>query len=139
MISAFKRIRSEFGPVIVLVYNADARCVNGRSLIDTTTEEFENFTKINLFGAFWSSRFVLPDILASGKGTILFASATVASERAVSRYQHLGRASFCRWSYQRPGITLGMPTPVRCATNRFVAHLALRHSTWRKEIRCHNV
>jgi NAD(P)-dependent dehydrogenase (short-subunit alcohol dehydrogenase family) len=53
VISSFKRIREELGPVNVLVYNAGARRVNGKSLIDTTSEEFENFTKINLFGAFW--------------------------------------------------------------------------------------
>ncbi|POS77616.1 hypothetical protein DHEL01_v203980 [Diaporthe helianthi] len=76
--SSFKRIRSELGPVQVLVYNAGARRVNGRAVIDTTSEEFENFTKINLFGAFWSSKCVLPDMLAAGKGTILFTSATAA-------------------------------------------------------------
>jgi NAD(P)-dependent dehydrogenase (short-subunit alcohol dehydrogenase family) len=93
VISAFKRIRSEFGPVNVLVYNAGARYVNGRSPIDTLTEEFENLTKINLFGAFWSSRFVLPDILASGKGTILFASATGALRGMP------GLASFSPWRF----------------------------------------
>ncbi|KAK5163862.1 uncharacterized protein LTR77_010256 [Saxophila tyrrhenica] len=78
VISAFKRIRSELGPVNVLVYNAGARRVNGKALIDTTSEEFENFTKINLFGAFWCSKLVIPDMLAAGKGTILFTSATGA-------------------------------------------------------------
>ncbi|KAI4604885.1 hypothetical protein J4E83_010933 [Alternaria metachromatica] len=76
--SSFKRIREELGPVNVLVYNAGARRVNGRSLIDTTSEEFENFTKINLFGAFWASKLVIPDMLAAGRGTILFTSATGA-------------------------------------------------------------
>lgn len=76
--SSFDKIRSELGPVQVLVYNAGARRVNGRSILDTSTEEFENFTKINLFGAFWSSKCVLPDMLTAGKGTILFTSATGA-------------------------------------------------------------
>jgi NADP-dependent 3-hydroxy acid dehydrogenase YdfG len=76
--SAFTKIRKELGPVQVLVYNAGARRVNGRSILDTTTEEFEGFTKINLFGAFWSTKCVLPDMLAAGKGTILFTSATGA-------------------------------------------------------------
>ncbi|KAH7126795.1 hypothetical protein B0J11DRAFT_526501 [Dendryphion nanum] len=76
--SSFNKIQSELGPVQVLVYNAGARRVNGRPILDTTTEEFENFTKINLFGAFWSSKHVLPDMLAAGKGTILFTSATGA-------------------------------------------------------------
>jgi NADP-dependent 3-hydroxy acid dehydrogenase YdfG len=76
--SSFQKIRSDLGPVQVLVYNAGARRVNGRSILDTTTEEFENFTKINLFGAFWSTKCVLPDMLAAGKGTILFTGATGA-------------------------------------------------------------
>lgn len=78
VVSSFEKIRAELGPVNVLVYNAGARRVNGRSILDTTTEEFENFTKINLFGAFWSSKCVLPDMLAAGRGTILFTSATGA-------------------------------------------------------------
>lgn len=76
--ASFKRIKAELGAVDVLVYNAGARRVNGRSILDTTSEEFENFTKINLFGAFWSTKCVLPDMLAASKGTILFTGATGA-------------------------------------------------------------
>lgn len=76
VISSFKDIRTELGPVQVLVYNAGARRVNGRSILETTSEEFENFTKINLFGAFWSTKCVLPDMLAAEKGTIIFTGAT---------------------------------------------------------------
>lgn len=76
VITSFQRIKFELGPVNVLVYNAGARRVNGRSILDTTSEEFENFTKINLFGAFWSAKAVLPDMLAAEKGTIIFTGAT---------------------------------------------------------------
>ena len=76
--STFTKVRNDLGPIHVLVYNAGARRVNGRSILDTSSEEFENFTKINLFGAFWSTKCVLPDMLASGKGTILFTGATGA-------------------------------------------------------------
>jgi NADP-dependent 3-hydroxy acid dehydrogenase YdfG len=76
--SAFSKIRAELGPVQVLVYNAGARRVNGKSILETTSEEFENFTKINLFGAFWATKCVLPDMLAANKGTILFTGATGA-------------------------------------------------------------
>ena len=78
IISSFTRIKSELGLVNVLVYNAGARRVNGRSILDTTTEEFENFTKINLHGAFWSTKCVLPDMLAAKKGTIIFTGATAS-------------------------------------------------------------
>jgi NADP-dependent 3-hydroxy acid dehydrogenase YdfG len=74
--ASFRRIREELGSVRVLVYNAGARRVNGRSILDTTTEEFEGFTKINLFGAFWSTKCVLPDMLAAGQGTIVYTGAT---------------------------------------------------------------
>ncbi|EXJ78989.1 hypothetical protein A1O3_08489 [Capronia epimyces CBS 606.96] len=76
VISSFGRLRSDLGPVSVLVYNAGARRVNGRSLLDTTTEEFEGFTKINLFGAFWATKCVLPDMLAAGHGTVIYTGAT---------------------------------------------------------------
>lgn len=76
VISSFASIKKELGPVNVLVYNAGARRVNGRSILDTTTEEFENFTKINLFGAFCSAKCVLPDMLSAQKGTIIFTGAT---------------------------------------------------------------
>ncbi|KAL6250457.1 hypothetical protein RBB50_002759 [Rhinocladiella similis] len=76
VLDSFAKIRSELGPVEVLVYNAGARRVNGRSVLDTTSEEFENFTKINLFGAFWSTKCVLPDMLAAAKGTVIYTGAT---------------------------------------------------------------
>jgi NADP-dependent 3-hydroxy acid dehydrogenase YdfG len=76
VISSFKKIREQLGEVQVLVYNAGARRVNGRSVLDTTTEEFESFIKINLFGAFWSTKCVLPDMLAAGRGTIIYTGAT---------------------------------------------------------------
>ena len=76
VIDSFANIVKDLGNVNVLVYNAGARRVNGRSVLDTTTEEFEGFTKINLFGAFWSSKAVLPSMLAAGKGTIIFTGAT---------------------------------------------------------------
>ncbi len=76
VVSSFAAIRAELGPIEVFVYNAGARRVNGKSVLETTSEEFEGFTKINLFGAFWASKCVLPDMLAAGKGTIIFTGAT---------------------------------------------------------------
>lgn len=76
VITTFRSIREDLGPVDVLVYNAGARRVNGKGILETSSEEFENFTKINLFGAFWSTKCVLPDMLAAGKGTIIFTGAT---------------------------------------------------------------
>lgn len=76
VISSFASIKKDLGPVNVLVYNAGARRVNGRPILETSSEEFENFTKINLFGAFWSVKCVLPSMLAAGAGTVIFTGAT---------------------------------------------------------------
>lgn len=74
--STFTAIKAELGPVNVLVYNAGLRRMTPRTILETSSEEFENFTKINMFGAFWASKAVLPDTLEAGKGTILCTGAT---------------------------------------------------------------
>lgn len=74
--STFIAIKTELGPVNVLVYNAGLRRMAPRTILETSSEEFESFTKINMFGAFWASKAVLPDMMEDGKGTILFTGAT---------------------------------------------------------------
>jgi NADP-dependent 3-hydroxy acid dehydrogenase YdfG len=76
VLSSLQKIREELGNVEVMVYNAGARRVNGRSILDTSSAEFESFTKINLFGAFWATKCVLPDMLVNERGTIIFTGAT---------------------------------------------------------------
>lgn len=76
VISNFDTIRAQLGPVQVLIYNASAHQMNGRTVLDTTTEEFKSFTKINLFDAFWSSKCIIPDMLTTGRRTIIFTGAT---------------------------------------------------------------
>jgi NADP-dependent 3-hydroxy acid dehydrogenase YdfG len=76
VISSFQRSEAELGPVDVLVYNVGVRRVNGRSILETSSEEFESFMKANLLGAFWATKAVVPNMLAAGKGTILFTGAT---------------------------------------------------------------
>ncbi len=122
VISSFKRIRAELGPVNVLVYNAGARRVNGRSIIDTSSDEFENFTKINLFGAFWSTKCVLPDMLAAGKGTIIYTGATGSlrgspglSSFSPGKFGLRSLAQIVTREYQERGIHAGhiiVDTPV---------------------------
>ncbi|KAL4913961.1 hypothetical protein BDW62DRAFT_220314 [Aspergillus aurantiobrunneus] len=74
--STFAAIKTELGPVDVLIYNAASRRFTPRTILETPSEEFENFTRINLFGAFFAAKCVLPDMLARSRGTILFTGAT---------------------------------------------------------------
>ncbi|KAL4884841.1 hypothetical protein BJY04DRAFT_180880 [Aspergillus karnatakaensis] len=74
--STFTLIKSELGPVHVLIYNAGSRRFTPRTILETESEEFENFTRINLFGAFFATKCVLPDMLERSAGTIIFTGAT---------------------------------------------------------------
>ncbi|KAL2865228.1 uncharacterized protein BJX67DRAFT_186307 [Aspergillus lucknowensis] len=74
--STFAAIKDDLGPVNVLIYNAGSRRFTPRTILETSAEEFESFTKINLFGAFYAAKCVLPDMLAKGAGTIIFTGAT---------------------------------------------------------------
>lgn len=74
--STFANIKSDLGPVDVLIYNAGSRRFRPRTILETSSQEFEDFTKINLFGAFYAAKCVLPDMLSKGSGTILFTGAT---------------------------------------------------------------
>ncbi|KAI9041074.1 NAD(P)-binding protein [Aspergillus affinis] len=78
IIATFAAIKSDLGKVSVLVYNAGSRRIRGRSLVETPSAEFEDFVKINMMGAYYATKVVIPDMLEAGKGTILFTGATAS-------------------------------------------------------------
>ncbi len=72
--AAFATIRQELGAPEVLLYNAAMRPV-GR-LMETKPSTFENTWRVGVLGAFLCCQQVVPDMLARGKGVILFTGAT---------------------------------------------------------------
>ncbi|PLB47450.1 NAD(P)-binding protein [Aspergillus steynii IBT 23096] len=78
VIATFSAIKSDLGAVKVLVYNAGSRRLRPRTLIETPTTEFEDFVKINMLGAYYASKAVLPDMLEGASGTIIFTGATAS-------------------------------------------------------------
>lgn len=74
--ATFAAIKAELGPVHVLIYNAGSRRLRPRTILETPSDEFESFVRINMFGAFYAAKCVLPDMLAAGAGTIIFTGAT---------------------------------------------------------------
>jgi len=75
--SAHQRIRSELGPIDVLIYNGGRRPV-GR-LMETTPEVFEQTWRLHTLGAFLWAREVVPEMLSRGGGSILITGATAGS------------------------------------------------------------
>lgn len=74
IVAAFGAIRRELGAPEALLYNAAMRPV-GR-LMETKPSTFENTWRVSTFGAFLCAQQVVPDMLAHGKGVILFTGAT---------------------------------------------------------------
>jgi len=72
--AAFDTIRRDLGAPEVLLYNAAMRPV-GR-LMETKPSTFENTWRVSTFGAFLCAQQVVPDMLARGKGVLLFTGAT---------------------------------------------------------------
>jgi NAD(P)-dependent dehydrogenase (short-subunit alcohol dehydrogenase family) len=79
---AFGAIRSEMGEVEVLIYNAGSGVWG--TVEDVSPADFEASWRINTFGAFLTSREVIPAMKRAGHGSIVFIGAT-ASRRGVPR------------------------------------------------------
>jgi NAD(P)-dependent dehydrogenase (short-subunit alcohol dehydrogenase family) len=89
--SAFARAKAELGAADVLVYNAGAFKMG--SLLELKPEDFESCLRINCTGGFLASREVLPDMVARGRGTVLFTGAT-ASLRGSGNFACLAVGKF---------------------------------------------
>src|SRR5437867_7592346 len=64
--AAHERIRSELGPVDILLYNGGRRPFG--TLLDTTPEVFESTWRAHVFGAFLWARATVPEMIARGRG-----------------------------------------------------------------------
>jgi NAD(P)-dependent dehydrogenase (short-subunit alcohol dehydrogenase family) len=89
--AAFKSVRERFGPPEVLIYNAGSGDFG--NIADITPEQFESSWRVNAFGAFVSARQVVPDMIARGRGAILFTGAT-AGVKAGPKSVAFGPAKF---------------------------------------------
>ena len=68
--SVFAHVKETFGPIDVLVNNAGV-VSSGTPTHDTTLEEFERVQRINMTGVFLCTKHAIPDMLASGRGSIV--------------------------------------------------------------------
>ena len=71
----FARVRSELGPVNLLVCNAGGGAKRG-SFLDVTAEDFLKNLHGQAFGPFLCAKEAIPDMLAHGGGTVAYIGAT---------------------------------------------------------------
>ncbi len=89
--SVFRTIREQLGPPEVLLYNAGSG--SWGTITDVTPEQYETTWRVNAYGAFLSAKEVAPDMIAKGRGSMLFTGAT-AGVKAGARSVAFGPAKF---------------------------------------------
>ena len=89
--NVFKTIREQLGPPEVLLYNAGSG--SWGTITDVTPEQYETTWRVNAYGAFLSAKEVAPDMIAKGRGSMLFTGAT-AGVKAGARSVAFGPAKF---------------------------------------------
>ncbi len=89
--AAFDAIRASLGSPEVLLYNAGSGTWG--TITDVTPEAFESTWRTNAFGSFLCAREVAPDMIARGRGAILFTGAT-AGVKAGPKSVAFGPAKF---------------------------------------------
>jgi NAD(P)-dependent dehydrogenase (short-subunit alcohol dehydrogenase family) len=72
--SAVERVRSELGAISVLLHKASSSA--GDALLKTIPEDFESSWRIATLGGFICAQETAPDMIAAGKGTMIFTGAT---------------------------------------------------------------
>lgn len=75
--AAFARLASRLGEIDVLIYNARGGYEMHRPL-DLTYTQLEDIFRLEVLGAFAAAKAVMPGMIARGRGTVLFSSATAA-------------------------------------------------------------
>jgi NAD(P)-dependent dehydrogenase (short-subunit alcohol dehydrogenase family) len=87
----YAAIRADLGPIEVLAYNAGSGVF--ANIEAASAEDFENAWRVNTLGAFLLSKQVIPEMIAAGRGTIVFIGAT-ASRKGGARTPAFASAKF---------------------------------------------
>lgn len=87
----YKAIRADLGAIGVLAYNAGSGVF--ANIEAATAEDFERAWRVNTFGAFLASKQVIPEMVAAGRGSIVFIGAT-ASRKGGARTPAFASAKF---------------------------------------------
>lgn len=89
--AAFRTIREQLGPPEILLYNAGSG--SWGTVTDVTPEQYETTWRVNAYGAFLSAKEAAPDMIAKGRGSMLFTGAT-AGVKAGPQSVAFGPAKF---------------------------------------------
>jgi NAD(P)-dependent dehydrogenase (short-subunit alcohol dehydrogenase family) len=89
--SVFEKVRAQLGAPDVLVYNAGSAAWG--TVTEISAEQYEQAWRVNAFGAFLCAKLAAPEMIARGRGTMLFKGAT-AGVKAGPKSVAFGPAKF---------------------------------------------
>lgn len=72
--AAVHKARTELGPIDILINNAGIGTF--AKFLDLEPDEWENMIRVNLFGTYYATRAVLPDMISRASGDIINISST---------------------------------------------------------------
>ena len=119
---AVAKIRQELGPIDILINNAGTAAFG--KFLELTPEQWENQVKVNLFGVYYTTRAVLPEMIERQTGDIVNVSSTaglkgapVTSAYSASKFGLMGLTDSLMQEVRKNNIRVTALTPSTVVTD----------------------
>ena len=120
--AAVAKLKAALGPVDILINNAGIARMGG--FMDITPEQFENIIKVNLFGVYYTTRAVLPQMIERKTGDIVNISSTaglkgspVTSAYSASKFGVMGLSDSLMQEVRKHNIRVTALAPSTIVTD----------------------
>ncbi len=120
--TAVAKIRQELGPIDILINNAGTAAFG--KFLELTPEQWENQIKVNLFGVYYTTRAVLPEMIERQTGDIVNVSSTaglkgapVTSAYSASKFGLMGLTDSLMQEVRKHNIRVTALTPSTVVTD----------------------
>lgn len=120
--AAVEKLKAELGVIDILINNAGVGAF--ASFMELEPEQWENIVKINLFGAYYVTRAVLPEMIERKTGDIINISSTagqrgaaVTSAYSASKFGLIGLSESLMQEVRKHNIRVTTLTPSTIATD----------------------
>ncbi|WP_067929360.1 3-ketoacyl-ACP reductase [Alicyclobacillus shizuokensis] len=114
--AAVQNIQSELGPIDILINNAGTAKFG--KLVEMAPEDFEQIVRVNLFGTYYTTRAVLPQMIERNTGNIINISSTsgergaaTTSAYSASKFAIMGLTESLMQEVRRNNIRVTALTP----------------------------
>lgn len=120
--AAVAKIRQELGPIDILINNAGTAAFG--KFLELTPEQWENQVKVNLFGVYYTTRAILPEMIERQTGDIINVSSTaglkgapVTSAYSASKFGLMGLTDSLMQEVRKHNIRVTALTPSTVVTD----------------------